>query len=273
MITSGLANAGVPLPSERTQRRVRDRRHPRDSPSPAATTTRTWAPRWAAGGGCSSSTSSPGPPTKAGRKLVPPNVVFATHTPLTVGLAGMALSRHFGVPFVFEVRDLWPEALVNVGALRNPAAIWWLRADGPADLSCGRSHRRPVARHETGHRPDRRRGGEGHGDSQRQRPGPVQSRPGRRRLTRAAGPGQAVRRHLLRRDGTGQRPGVRRSKRQRSWPSGKRSASCSSSTAAAARGPSSKPWSAAMDSRTSCSAIWCRTRRRSPASWPGATCA
>jgi glycosyltransferase involved in cell wall biosynthesis len=28
---------------------------------------------------------------------------------------------------VFEVRDLWPEALVNVGALTNPAVIWWLR--------------------------------------------------------------------------------------------------------------------------------------------------
>ena len=39
----------------------------------------------------------------------------------------MELSRYFGVPFVFEVRDLWPEALVNVGALNNPAAIWWLR--------------------------------------------------------------------------------------------------------------------------------------------------
>lgn len=56
-----------------------------------------------------------------------PDIVFATHTPLTVGLAGIALRRYFDVPFVFEVRDLWPEALVNVGALSNPAAIWWLR--------------------------------------------------------------------------------------------------------------------------------------------------
>jgi len=63
---------------------------------------------------------------RVGKNLVAPDVVFATHTPLTVGLAGIALSRHFGVPFVFEVRDLWPEALVNVGALRNPVAIWWL---------------------------------------------------------------------------------------------------------------------------------------------------
>jgi len=63
---------------------------------------------------------------RVGKNLAAPDVVFATHTPLPVGLAGIALSRHFGVPFVFEVRDLWPEALVNVGALKNPLAIWWL---------------------------------------------------------------------------------------------------------------------------------------------------
>ncbi len=64
---------------------------------------------------------------RIGKGLAKPDVVFATHTPLTIGLAGLALGRHFDVPFVFEVRDLWPEALVNVGALRNPLAIWWLR--------------------------------------------------------------------------------------------------------------------------------------------------
>ncbi len=64
---------------------------------------------------------------RVGKKLRRPDVVFATHTPLPIGLAGLALGRHFEVPFVFEVRDLWPEALVNVGALNNPLAIWWLK--------------------------------------------------------------------------------------------------------------------------------------------------
>jgi len=63
---------------------------------------------------------------RIGKKLPKPDVVFATHTPLTIGLAGLTLSQYFKVPFVFEVRDLWPEALVNVGALKNPLAIWWL---------------------------------------------------------------------------------------------------------------------------------------------------
>lgn len=64
---------------------------------------------------------------RIGKKLPMPDVVFATHTPLSIGLAGLALGRHFRVPFVFEVRDLWPDALVNVGALNNPLAIWWLK--------------------------------------------------------------------------------------------------------------------------------------------------
>lgn len=64
---------------------------------------------------------------RVGRNLAKPDVVFATHTPLTIGLPGIKLSRHFSVPFVFEVRDLWPDALINVGALRNPLVIWWLR--------------------------------------------------------------------------------------------------------------------------------------------------
>lgn len=62
-----------------------------------------------------------------GRDLPAPEIVFATHTPLTVGLAGIKLSRRFDVPFVFEVRDLWPDALINIGAVKNPLVIWYLR--------------------------------------------------------------------------------------------------------------------------------------------------
>jgi glycosyltransferase involved in cell wall biosynthesis len=53
-----------------------------------------------------------------------PDVVFATHTPLMIGLSGEALARHFGVPFVFEVRDLWPEALLNIGAMGTGPKRW-----------------------------------------------------------------------------------------------------------------------------------------------------
>ena len=64
---------------------------------------------------------------QVGRTLPRPDVVFATHTPLTIGLAGRDLAAHFDVPMVFEVRDLWPQALINLGALKNPLVIWWMR--------------------------------------------------------------------------------------------------------------------------------------------------
>jgi glycosyltransferase involved in cell wall biosynthesis len=50
------------------------------------------------------------------------DLVFATSTPLTVAVPGVlaARLRRHRVPFVFEVRDLWPEVPIEMGALRNP---------------------------------------------------------------------------------------------------------------------------------------------------------
>jgi len=55
------------------------------------------------------------------------DLVVATSTPLTVGLPGMKAARRLGVPFVFEVRDLWPEIPIAMGIIRNPVLIWYLR--------------------------------------------------------------------------------------------------------------------------------------------------
>lgn len=59
---------------------------------------------------------------KAGRILrsLHPDLVFATSTPLTVGIPGMRAARRLRIPFVFEVRDLWPELPIALGVLRNP---------------------------------------------------------------------------------------------------------------------------------------------------------
>lgn len=46
-----------------------------------------------------------------------PDVVVATSPPILVALAGFLIARLRGAPFVFEVRDLWPESIVAVGAL------------------------------------------------------------------------------------------------------------------------------------------------------------
>jgi colanic acid biosynthesis glycosyl transferase WcaI len=47
--------------------------------------------------------------------LARPDVVIATSPQLLVGLSGWWLARWKRVPFVFEVRDLWPESLAAVG--------------------------------------------------------------------------------------------------------------------------------------------------------------
>jgi len=55
------------------------------------------------------------------------DLVFATSTPLTVGIPGMKGARKLGVPFVFEVRDLWPELAIALGVVKNPLLKWYTR--------------------------------------------------------------------------------------------------------------------------------------------------
>ena len=70
------------------------------------------------------------------------DVVFATSTPLTVGLAGIAARYLRRVPFVFEVRDIWPDTAVEIGALTNPLVIL---AAGAFERACYRAASRVVA--------------------------------------------------------------------------------------------------------------------------------
>jgi glycosyltransferase involved in cell wall biosynthesis len=51
----------------------------------------------------------------SGMFLSRPDVVIATSPQLLVGLSGWWLARWKRVPFIFEVRDLWPESLTAVG--------------------------------------------------------------------------------------------------------------------------------------------------------------
>ncbi|MBX7126087.1 MAG: glycosyltransferase family 4 protein [Cyclobacteriaceae bacterium] len=46
-------------------------------------------------------------------------LAYVISTPLTTGLVGMYLKRRFGIPFYFEVGDLWPEAPIQLGFIRN----------------------------------------------------------------------------------------------------------------------------------------------------------
>ena len=48
------------------------------------------------------------------------DVCYAISTPLTTGLAARWIARKFKVPYIFEVGDLWPDAPVEMGFIRNP---------------------------------------------------------------------------------------------------------------------------------------------------------
>lgn len=51
------------------------------------------------------------------------DLVLATSTPLTVGVLALLKKKIQGIPYVFEVRDVWPEAAIAIGAIKNPFLI------------------------------------------------------------------------------------------------------------------------------------------------------
>lgn len=51
-----------------------------------------------------------------------PSVVWASSPPLPIGVVGELAARRFRVPWIFEIRDLWPESAASVGWL-DPASV------------------------------------------------------------------------------------------------------------------------------------------------------
>jgi len=62
-------------------------------------------------------------------KSIDGDVVFATSTPLTIALPAVWAAKRRNRPMVFEVRDLWPEIPIAIGAIKSKpmiAAAKWL---------------------------------------------------------------------------------------------------------------------------------------------------
>lgn len=57
--------------------------------------------------------------SKIGLKQKNVDLVFATSTPLTIGIPALVLKKINNIPYVFEVRDLWPEVPIQMGAINN----------------------------------------------------------------------------------------------------------------------------------------------------------
>jgi glycosyltransferase involved in cell wall biosynthesis len=53
----------------------------------------------------------------------PADIIYATSTPLTIALPGAWAARRQKVPMVFEVRDLWPDVPIAMGAVKNKLLI------------------------------------------------------------------------------------------------------------------------------------------------------
>lgn len=60
-------------------------------------------------------------------KINDADIVFATSTPLTVGAVALILKKSKGYKYIFEVRDLWPEFPIQIGAIRNKFIVKVLR--------------------------------------------------------------------------------------------------------------------------------------------------
>ena len=56
-----------------------------------------------------------------------PDVILAPSPPPTVALVAWALAQRFQIPFVYNVQELYPDVAINLGLVRNPLLIRWLR--------------------------------------------------------------------------------------------------------------------------------------------------
>jgi glycosyltransferase involved in cell wall biosynthesis len=57
------------------------------------------------------------------RDLDKPDVIVGSSVHPFAAWSGAILARRYGVPFVFEVRDLWPQTLVDMGRLRTAGLV------------------------------------------------------------------------------------------------------------------------------------------------------
>ena len=47
------------------------------------------------------------------------DILLATSTPLTIGIPALVKKWRYKTPYIFEARDVWPEAVIAIGAIKN----------------------------------------------------------------------------------------------------------------------------------------------------------
>ncbi len=59
--------------------------------------------------------------------LPKPDVVLAMSPPIFLADAASTVARRWGVPFVFNVQDIFPDVAIELGALNNPKVVAWAK--------------------------------------------------------------------------------------------------------------------------------------------------
>ncbi|MCG8310496.1 MAG: glycosyltransferase family 4 protein [Cytophagales bacterium] len=60
---------------------------------------------------------------KTANRLRRPDLIYATSTPLTVGIISLWYKWRWKIPYIFEVRDLWPDAPIQLNFLKSRLLI------------------------------------------------------------------------------------------------------------------------------------------------------
>lgn len=55
-----------------------------------------------------------------------PDIVIGPSVPTLTGWAAYQLARRYRVPFIYEVRDVWPDALVDIGGLSRHSPVYYI---------------------------------------------------------------------------------------------------------------------------------------------------
>lgn len=58
------------------------------------------------------------------KKLPKPDLNYVITTPLTTGFIAKRAQKKLGIPYIFEVGDLWPDAPIELGILKNSFLKW-----------------------------------------------------------------------------------------------------------------------------------------------------
>ena len=60
------------------------------------------------------------------RDLKKPDLIIGSSVHPFAALSGVLLAKRFNVPFIFEVRDLWPLTLISMGRLKEKSMMAWV---------------------------------------------------------------------------------------------------------------------------------------------------